>query len=334
MSIVLDAMGSDENPKPEIEAAKIMAKDYNEKIILTGNKDVIFQHTSESELAELSIEIVHAEDILEMGDKAIKSAQQKPNNSMAVGLKLVKDGKADAFFTAGNTGAAMFNSLRILGRIKNVARPALIATIPTMKGSTVILDIGANADCRPEFLQQFAIMGSVYAEKMLGVTEPAVGLLNNGEEPGKGNELARNTYELLKQTQIKFIGNIEAKELFAGKANVVVMDGFTGNVLLKTAEATAKMLTDLLKQGILSSPVNKLGGMLIKGTFRDVKAKLDPNEIGSAPLLGIDGLSFIGHGRSTAKGLVSGMKLIQNAIQVDLVGHIRAELQQKLSAEG
>lgn len=334
MSIVLDAMGSDECPKPEIEAAKMMAEDFNEKIFLVGNKDVIFKHASEADFQGLPIEIVHAEDILDMGDKAIKSSQQKPNNSMAVGLKLVKEGRADAFFTAGNTGAAMFNSLRVLGRIKNVARPALIAMVPTMKGSTVILDIGANADCRPEYLQQFAVMGSVYVEKMFGISSPKVGLLNNGEEPGKGNELVRAAYELLRTSPINFIGNIEAKELFAGKANVVVMDGFSGNVLLKTAEASAKMLMDLLKQGILSSPAGKIGGFLIKGTFSTVKAKLDPNEIGSAPLLGIDGLSFVGHGRSSARGLVSGMKLIQNAIKVDLVGHIRAELQEKLSLEG
>ena len=331
MPIVLDAMGSDDHPVPEIAAAIEFAKDTGEKVYLTGNRDVIFRHCSENDFAGLPIEIVHAEDILEMGEKAVKSTQAKPNNSMAIGLGLVKDGTAGAFVTAGNTGAAMFNSLRKLGRIKGVARPALTTLFPTRNGHCIVLDIGANADCRPEYLQQFAIMGSVYAEKMRGIKNPRVGLLNNGEEPGKGNELMKNTFPLLESCGVNFVGNVEAKDVFAEKADVVVTDGFTGNMLLKSSEATAKMMTSILKEGLMSSFTGKIAGLLAKPVFKDLKAKLDPNEIGAAPLLGIDGLSFVGHGRSNSTALINGMKLAKTAADMDLISLIREAIQTQLS---
>ena len=333
MPIVLDAMGSDDHPVPEIAAAIEFAKTTGEKLFFVGNKDVIFKHAAESDFAGLPIEIVHAEDILEMGDKAVKSTKAKPNNSMAIGLKLVKDGTADAFVTAGNTGAALFNSLRTLGRIKGVARPALTTLFPTKDGHTIVLDIGANADCRPEYLQQFAIMGSIYAEKMRGIKNPKVGLLNNGSEPGKGNELAKGTYTLLENTKINFIGNVEAKDVLGGKADVVVTDGFTGNMLLKTSEATAKLMTGILKEGLMSSFGGKIAGLLAKPVFKTLKAKLDPNEIGAAPLLGIDGLSFVGHGGSNSTALVNGMKLAKSAADMNLISLIRDAIQTQLSEQ-
>ncbi len=332
MPIVLDAMGSDDHPVPEIAAVIEFAKTTGEKVFFVGNRDVIFKHAAESDFAGLPIEIVHAEDVLEMGDKAVKSTKAKPNNSMAIGLKLVKDGTASAFVTAGNTGAALFNSLKVLGRIKGVARPALTTLFPTKDGHTIVLDIGANADCRPEYLQQFAIMGSIYAEKMRKISNPKVGLLNNGSEPGKGNELAKNTYTLLEETTpINFIGNVEAKDVLAGKADVVVTDGFTGNMLLKTSEATAKLMTGILKEGLMSSFSGKIAGLLAKPVFKTLKAKLDPNEIGAAPLLGIDGLSFVGHGGSNSTALVNGMKLAKAAADMDLISLIRDAIQSQLS---
>ena len=331
MSIVLDAMGSDDHPIPEIAAAIEFAKTTGEKIYFVGNKDIIFKHASESDFAGLPIEIVHAEDVLEMGDKAVKSTKAKPNNSMAIGLNLVKNGTADAFVTAGNTGAALFNSLKTLGRIKGVARPALTTLFPTRIGHTIVLDIGANADCRPEYLQQFAIMGSIYAEKMRGIKNPKVGLLNNGSEPGKGNELAKNTYTLLENTGINFIGNVEAKDVFAGKPDVVVTDGFTGNVFLKSSEAAAKMMKDILKTGLMSSFGGKIAGLLAKPVFNDLKTKMDPNLIGAAPLLGIDGLSFVGHGGSNSTALVNGMKLAKTAADMNLIALIRDAIQTQLS---
>ena len=241
------------------------------------------------------------------------------------------DIRAKAFVTAGNTGAAMFNSLRKLGRIKGVARPALTTLFPTKNGHCIVLDIGANADCRPEYLQQFAIMGSVYAEKMLGIKNPRVGLLNNGEEPGKGNELMKNTYPLLESCGINFVGNGEAKDVFAEKADVVVTDGFTGNMLLKSSEATAKLMKSILKEGLMSSFPGKIAGLLAKPVFKELKSKLDPNEIGAAPLLGIDGLSVVGHGRSNSTALINGMKLAKNAADMDLFALIRDAVQTQLS---
>ena len=331
MPIVLDAMGSDDHPVPEIAAAIEFAKSTGEKVYFVGHKDEIFKHCSESDFAGLPIEVVHAEDILEMGEKAVKSTKQKPNNSMAVGLRLVKEGSAKAFVTAGNTGAAMFNSLLRLGRIEGVARPALTTLFPTRDGHCIVLDIGANADCRPEYLQQFAIMGSVYAEKMRGISNPKVGLLNNGEEPGKGNELTKATYPLLEQCGVNFIGNVEAKDVFAGKADVVITDGFTGNMLLKSSEAAAKMMSDILKTGLKSSVPGMIAGLLGKPVFKELKAKLDPNEIGAAPLLGIDGLSFVGHGRSNATALINGMKLAKNAADMDLISLIREAMRAQLA---
>lgn len=330
MAIVLDAMGSDDHPIPEIEAAITFAKETGEKLFLVGNKEVIFTHAAESDFAGLPIEIVNAEDVLEMGEKAVKSAKEKPNNSMAVGLSLVKEGKADAFVTAGNTGAAMFTSLRKLGRIRNVARPALTTLFPTIDGQCIVLDIGANSDCRPEFLQQFAIMGSIYAEQMCGIVNPKVGLLNNGEEKGKGNELARNTYPLLESCGVNFIGNVEAKEVLAHKADVVVTDGFTGNVLLKSTEAAAKMITDILKESMMASTRTKIGALLAKPAFKSLKSKVDPNAYGAAPLLGIDGLSFVGHGRSNAKALISALTLAKSAVDNDLLNKIRDAIASQL----
>ena len=331
MPIVLDAMGSDDHPVPEIAAAIEFAKTTGEKIYFVGNKDAIFKHASESDFAGLPIEIVHAEHVLEMGDHPVEATRKKPDNSMAVGLKLVKAGTADAFVTAGSTGAALFNSIRTLGRIKGVDRPALTTLFPTRDGHTIVLDIGANADCRPEFLLQFAVMGSVYAEKMRKIANPKIGLLNNGSEEGKGNELTKNTYTLLKNSGLNFIGNVEAKDVLAGKADVVVTDGFTGNMLLKSAEATAKMMSGILKSGLKSSIPGMIAGLLGKKVFGELKSKMDPNAVGAAPLLGIDGLSFVGHGGSNSTALVNGMKLAKAAAEMDLIALIRDAIQTQLS---
>ncbi len=331
MPIVLDAMGTDDHPIPEIAAVIEFAKTTGEKVYFVGNKDVIFKHASESDFAGLPIEIVHAEHVLEMGDHPIEATRKKPDNSMAVGLKLVKAGTAQAFITAGSTGAALFNSIRTLGRIKGVDRPALTTLFPTVDGHTIVLDIGANADCRPEFLLQFAIMGTVYAEKMRKISNPKVGLLNNGSEPGKGNELAKNTYTLLEGSGLNFIGNVEAKDVLAGKTDVVVTDGFTGNMFLKSSEATARMMSGILKTGLKSSVPGMLAGLLGKKVFGELKSKMDPNAIGAAPLLGIDGLSFVGHGGSNSTALVNGMKLAKTAAEIDLISIIRDAMQAKLS---
>jgi glycerol-3-phosphate acyltransferase PlsX len=251
---------------------------------------------------------------------------------MAVGIDLVKSGEADAFVTAGNTGGAMATALFHLGRIRGVKRPALTALFPVRTGRCVVLDIGANADCKPEYLLQFAVMGSVYAEKVLGINQPRLGLLSNGEEPGKGNTLVKEAYPILEASGLNFIGNVEGKELFGGQADVVVTDGFTGNVLLKTSEAVAKLITDLIRQELMGSLRTKLGALLAKPAFGSIERMMDPGEVGAAPLLGIDGLVFVGHGRSDAKALVNAIRTARQSVEVDLLAALRAAIQERLTS--
>ena len=331
MTIILDAMGSDSYPDPEIQAAVAAAEELNIEIILVGNKEIIEPKLKALNPHNFPIAIEHAPDVLEMADKVVDGTRKKPENSMAVGLELVKAGRGQVFITAGNTGGAMFNALKILGRIKGVSRPALTALFPVRTGRCVVLDIGANADCRPEFLVQFAIMGSLYAQKVLRKANPRIGLLSNGEEAGKGNQLIKDTYPLLEKSGLNFIGNVEGKELFGGAADVVVTDGFTGNILLKSSEAVAKLLTDILKEKLMASTITKLGALLVKPVFTDLKKMLDPAEVGAAPLLGIDGLVFVGHGRSDARAMNSAIKIAQQAVQADLLGALRQEIQNRLS---
>jgi len=330
MPIILDAMGSDTFPDPEIEGALQAAELYQEEIILVGNENLVSPKLSALNTKALPVRIVNAPDILEMGEKPVEAARRKPNNSMAIGLQLVKDGVGAAFVTAGNTGGAMFNALRILGRIKGVARPALTALIPVKNGYCVVVDVGANADCRPEFLLQFAIMGSVYAEKLLGKQSPTVGLLSNGEEAGKGNQLIKDTYPLLENSGLNFVGNVEGKELFGGFADVVVTDGFTGNIMLKSSEAVAKLLTDQLKQELMSGILTKIGALLAKPAFVNLKKKLDPSEIGAAPLLGIDGLVYIGHGRSNSRAIFSAIRVARQAAATNLLPTLRSTIADRL----
>jgi len=332
MSIVLDAMGSDKYPLPEIEAAIIAAGELNEEIILVGDEQLVGPKLKEANKNNARVRLVHAPDVLEMGDKAIESAQKKRNNSMAVGLQLVKSGEARAFVTAGNTGAALFVSILTLGRIKGISRPALTALFPVKNGGKcVVLDIGANVECRPDFLENFAIMGSVYAQKVLKISSPRVALLSNGEEPGKGNNLVKETFPLLQKSGLNFIGNVEGKELFGGEADVVVTDGFTGNVLLKSSEAVAKMITDTLKTELKSSVFTQLGAALAMPALKKLKTLIDPEDIGAAPLLGIDGLSFVGHGRSNALALVAALRTAHQACEADLMNSLRTAIQEKLA---
>ena len=331
MTIILDAMGSDQYPDPEIQGAIDAVKQLNEPVILVGNEEIIRPKLEQLSPNNPLISIVHAPEVVEMWDKPVESARSKPNNSMAVGVQLVKEGKGDAFVTAGNTGGAMFNALRGLGRIKGVQRPALTALFPTQKDKCIVLDIGANADCRPDFLVQFAIMGNIYAQQILKIQKPRVGLLSNGEEAGKGNELVKETFKLLEKCDLNFIGNIEGKELFGGEADVVVMDGFTGNVLVKGSEAVAKLITDTLKVELMRSFSTKLGALLAKPAFAKVKGLVDPSEVGAAPLLGIDGLVFVGHGRSDARAITSALLLADSAIKNNLLEHLQADIAKNLS---
>jgi len=330
MRIVLDAMGSDSHPEPEVEAAVEASKYFKDEIILVGPEDEIHSRLRLYALSYPTIRVVHAPEVLEMTDKPAENARRKSQNSMAVGMELVKTGEADAFITAGNTGGAMANALFRLGRIRGVKRPALTALFPVRGGRCVVLDIGANADWKPEYLYQFAIMGSVYADKVLGISKPRIGLLSNGEEAGKGNLLIKETYPLIRDSGLNFLGNVEAKELFAGEVDVVIADGFTGNILLKTSEAVAKLITDIIRQELTSSLRTKAGALLAKPAFANIKKMMDPGEVGAAPLLGVNGLVFIGHGRSDARALFNAIRIAQNAVNSDLLGALRMAIQEKL----
>jgi glycerol-3-phosphate acyltransferase PlsX len=326
MRIVLDAMGSDTYPDPEIEGAVEAAKRFGDEILLVGNEDLL-KPKLESYGGGEKITLVHAPEVLEMTDKPASSARGKAENSMAIGMDLIKSGEGDAFVTAGNTGGAMANGLFRLGRIRGVKRPALTGIFPVQGGQCVVLDIGANADCKPEYLVQFALMGSLYAEKIRSIQQPRVGLLSNGEEEGKGNELAKTAFTLLKASNLNFIGNVEPKEIYGGSVDVVVTDGFTGNVFLKTSEAVARFMTTLLKESLTSSPRTTIGAALAKPAFDNLRKVLDSSEIGAVPLLGIDGLVFVGHGRSNATAIVSAIGPARRAIEAGLIEAVPSGIQ-------
>ncbi len=335
MRIVLDAMGSDRCPEPELLAATQASRIFGDQIILVGPEDLLKSRLENMVTAEMKIELIHAPETITMEDKglklALKAKRREAKNSMAVGVDLVKNGQADAFVTAGNTGGVLATAYYRLGTIPGVERPALTALFPVKGGHCVVLDIGANPDCKPEHLYQFAIMGSIYAEKILGIQRPRVGLLSNGEEAGKGNELIRNTYPLLEQSDLNFVGNLEGKELFGGQADVAVTDGFTGNVLLKSSEAVAQLIVDLLREQLTSSLRTKIGALLAKPAFAAIKKMMDPAEVGAAPLLGINGLVFIGHGRSDARALVNAIRVARQAVEANLLNALRFSIQERLA---
>ena len=330
MRIVLDAMGSDHHPYPEVDAAIEAAKSFGDEIILVGNEEIL-NPILESKEVPTNVRIVHAPEVLEMSDKPSRMARKKANNSMAVGMELLKTGDADAFVTAGNTGGAMANALFRLGRIKGVKRPALTVLVPVRNGYTVVLDIGANADCKPEYLLQFAIMGSVYSKLLLKKEDPSVGILSNGEEAGKGNSLVKSTFPILEKSGLNFYGNVEPKELFAGQVDVLVTDGFTGNVLLKTSEAVSKFLIETITEEIKSSVLTSIGGLLAKPAFVNVKKIMDPGEVGAAPLLGIDGLVFVGHGRSDSRALVNALRVARESVSLDLLRVLQEAIRGKFA---
>lgn len=327
VNIVLDAMGSDARPIPEIEAAILATRKLDVNVILVGNQDQIINYSGKSNWDISSIKIVHTSEALDMSDH-IQEARTKKNNSMKLGMDLVNSGEGDAFVTAGNTGMAMYYARKTLGDIPGVIRPCLCGVFPVKNGKCVVLDIGANAECRPEFLLQFASMGATYAKTILGKENPKIGLLSNGEEEGKGNDLVRETYPLMKDMFEDFYGNIEGKELFNGIVDVAVTDGFTGNILLKSTEAVAKLILETIRESIMISLRTKIGGLIVKPAFDKVKKILDPSEIGAAPLLGIDGLVLVGHGRSDGKAMLSAILSAKQAVESGLLESLRNSINQ------
>jgi phosphate acyltransferase len=309
--IALDAMGSDRAPRPEIEGAVQAARHHHVRVLLVGREQVLRIELSRYAIpAGLPVEIVHAGDVISMKDKAVQAVRAKRDSSLRVGLRLVREGRAAGFVTAGNTGAAMATAKMVFGGLPGVDRPALAAVFPTVLGTTaILLDVGANVDCKPHNLEQFAVMGEIYFRSMFGTRRPRVGLLSIGEEEGKGNDLTRDAFRLLKQLPVNFIGNVEGRDLYNGSVDVIVADGFVGNVALKTSEGVANLVRSTLKESLKATITRQVGYLLSRSAFSDFKKRLDHTEYGGAPLLGIKGVCFITHGSSNSNA-------IKNAIRV------------------
>ena len=332
MKIVVDAMGGDHAPAVVVEGAVLAAREYNTKIILTGLRERIQAELDKHDPDHtLPIEIVHAEQIVEMHDIPGKALRTKKKSSMKVGLDLVKQGVGAAFLSAGNTGAVLAYSTVILRPVKGVDRPAIAIQLPTSKGISILLDAGANVDCKTNQLFQFGIMGHVFAEYILEKENPSVGLLSIGEEDGKGNEIVKETFQMLKNSHINFIGNLEGKEVYQGNADVIVCDGFTGNVALKISESLAEMIGSNLKLMFQSNWLSKLGYLLLKPKLVEFKKKVDYSETGGAPLLGVNGVVIIAHGSSSPKAIKNAINRAQELSEKNIIEHIKQDIELNLS---
>lgn len=306
--IAVDAMGGDNAPDEIVKGALLAAAEYpGVAILLVGREEVLREKLGGA--SHPGIEIVDAREVVEMTDNALTPVRRKRNSSVRVCANLVAQGKADAMVSAGHTGAAMASAHLVIGTIDGVSRPALAAILPNAKGHTVLLDVGANVDSKPEYLREFAVMGHFYAQMIFGIEAPRVGLLSIGEEEGKGNQMTKDTFRVMKETGLNFMGNAEGRDVFNGNADVIVCDGFTGNVVLKASESLAEMMSRLIREEITRTATRKLGAFLAKGAFDDVRKRTDYSEYGGAPLLGVKGGCIISHGRSNAKA-------IKNAIRV------------------
>lgn len=318
-------MGTDQHPAPEVAAAEQAVERWNEPIQLCGPEQVLRPLVRSSE-----IELIDAPEVISSTDKPTAAARRKARNSMAVAMQRLKQGEAEAFVTMGNTGGAMATALFTLGRLKGVQRPALSIVLPAHAGQVVLLDIGANAECRPGHLLQFAVLGAIYAELLLGVATPRVGLLSTGEEAGKGNDLVRESFEVLQGSKLNFVGNVEPKEVYRGEVDVAVTDGFTGNVFIKTSEAVAALIVDMMRAEVSASPLTAVGGALARPALRSVFKLLDPAEYGAAPLVGVNGLVFVGHGRSDARAVLTALQVARRAVQSGLLPAMRAGIAESL----
>jgi glycerol-3-phosphate acyltransferase PlsX len=322
--VALDAMGGDRGAEVNVEGAVMAAREFGTKVILVGKEEEIQRHLRQHETQSLPLTIHHAPEVVEMGESPSIAVRRKKQSSIRIGLDLVKRGEADAFVSAGNTGAVMAISLVVLGPLPGVERPAIAVVVPTLTGRAVLLDAGANVDCKPRHLVQFAIMGNVYARDLLGVLRPRVGLLSIGEEESKGNELTKEAFkELEEEPSLNFIGNVEGRDVFNGTSDVIVCDGFTGNVALKISESVLDAMFALLREELGRDLRGKAGSFLLLPAFKRFKRRVDPWEYGGAPLLGVSGVSIIGHGRSTGKAIKNAVRTAGECVTNKVIPHIR-----------
>ena len=326
--IALDAMGSDRAPRPEIEGAIQAARHYDVRVALVGREEPIRAELARYPAAAgLPLDVVPATEVITMEDKAVQAVRAKRDSSIRVGLRLVREGRAAGFITAGNTGAAMTTAKMVLGAIPGVDRPALAAVFPTAVNTVaILLDVGANVDCKPHNLEQFAVMGEIYFRSMFGTKRPRVGLLSIGEEETKGNELTRDSFQLLKQLPLNFVGNVEGRDLYGGQVDVIVADGFVGNVALKTSEGVANLVRATLKETLKTTITRQVGYLLSRSAFADFKKRLDHTEYGGAPLLGVKGVCFITHGSSNANAIKNAIRVAAEFAERKIIDKIEKEL--------
>ena len=333
IDIALDAMGSDKSPEPEIRGAILACRLLPVRVFLIGPertlRPLLAKQMRRVGARHLSIKIVQASEAIGMDEKAVQAVRSKRDSSMRVGLKMVRDGTAAGFMTAGNTGAAMATAKMVLGTLPGVDRPALVAILPTSTGKpSLLLDVGANVDCKAKNLEQFAVMGEMYARTVLKIARPRVGLLSIGEEEGKGNELTRETFPLLQRLPIHFLGNVEGRDIYNGHADVVVCDGFTGNVALKASEGLARLVRDSLRESLTSTVTAQVGALLSRKAFNHFKNRIDQSEYGGAPLLGVRGVCIVGHGSSNDRAIMNGIRVAAEFAQAN----VNAAIEQGLVA--
>jgi glycerol-3-phosphate acyltransferase PlsX len=327
MRIAVDAMGGDYGPAVVVEGAVVAARDYGLSTILVGDKTAVEREVVRLRARDLPITIHHASQVVGMSESPSQALRRKRDSSLRVAAELVKEGEAAAFVSAGNTGAAMAIGMFVLGVLPGVDRPAIAVVLPSLGGYTVLIDAGANVDPKPRHLVQFGVMGHVYARDILGKPNPRVGLLSIGEEEGKGNELTKEAFDELKISSLNFIGNVEGRDIYSGNADVVVTDGFTGNVALKVSESLAEMLGAMIKQELGRDPLSKLAALLAMPAFHRFKKRVDYTEMGGAPLLGINGASIVCHGASPVKAIKNAIRVAHEWVQVNVNEHIKAALE-------
>ena len=342
MRIALDAMGGDYAPDVNIQGAVETVCDFEDiDITLVGDEPLLIKELAGHRYPQNRISIKHASQAVGMDESPTVAIRKKRDSSIRRGIEIVKSGEADGFVSAGNSGAVMGTALLLLGTSDVVDRPAIAAIMPTLKAPFVLIDAGANIHCKPANLLQFALMGSTYCKHILGRHNPRVALVSTGEEDSKGNELTKETFKLLKEADVNFVGNADGKDIFTGDLDVIVCDGFTGNVILKTSEGLADNLIKMLKREVANLATGRIGYLLIKPALKNFKKKTDYDEYGGAPLLGIKGTCIISHGRSTSKAIRNALRvasdyagkkvydIISSAIKQDLAHHERTELEKK-----
>ena len=327
-------MGGDHGPAVVVEGAVAAAREFGASVILVGDKAAIEREVVRLDAHALAVEIRHASQVVGMAESPSHALRRKRDSSLRIAAELVKEGRAAAFISAGNTGAAMAISMFVIGVLPGVDRPAIAAVLPNLKKFTILIDAGANVDPKPWHLLQFAVMGHVYARDILGLDSPRVGLLSVGEEEGKGNELTKEAYELLKESSLNFVGNVEGRDIYNGTCDVVVTDGFTGNVALKISESLAEMLGSMIREELLRDLRSKVGAKLALPAFARFRRRIDYTEMGGAPLLGIDGAAIICHGASPVKAIKNAVRVAQEWAQAGLNEHIKAAIEAEVARDG